>query len=120
MAAQAAAKPGMSQETYAAFSKLLQTVGGILLTICLGLAGWGLKTAISNSDRLTAIEANRFTVDKGLELWQEVSKIRQEIAAMPSVTQAVRDKLDAVARNLEDVAKRMGQVERAVDRLDGH
>lgn len=120
MASSVAAKQGMSPETVAVVSKLLQTVGGILLTVCMGLTTWGLKTAISNSDRITAIESNRFTVDKGLELWKEVSKIRQELAALPSTNLAVREKLDAVARGLESVAQRMVQVERAVDRIDGH
>lgn len=62
---------------------VLQTLGGFLLTICLGIAAFGLKTAINNSDRLTAIEANRFTVKHGAELWREIARIRETMAALP-------------------------------------
>lgn len=40
-------------------NKVLQTIGGVLLAICLGLAAWGLSTSASNSERIARLEAER-------------------------------------------------------------
>jgi len=43
----------------------------------LALQVWG------NSNSLAMIQGNRFTSDNGLEVWQEISSIRQDIKSLP-------------------------------------
>lgn len=93
--------------------KVLQTIGGVLLTVCLALAGYGLRTAVENSERLARIEANRFSVADGAELWREIAKIRETIAKMP----ASDDPPEWFVRRVEKLEASLLEISRELQRL---
>jgi len=102
----------VSMETvrHISMDRLFQTVGGLLLTICLGLATWGLKTAVANSERITAIEANRFKADDGKDIWKEIAVIREAMAHLPK---------EVPPKWFQDLVKKLDiKVDKLDERLD--
>ena len=83
-------------------------LAGVIILSAAGVAG----AALSNTTRLAAIEANRFTADDGLAVWQEIADIREDMARMPTEVppawfiqrvdriddeiQRIHDRLDAI------------------------
>lgn len=53
--------------------KMLEIVILLLLAINTGLTGWSLNKAVSMSERISTMEANRFTASDGLEVWKALS-----------------------------------------------
>jgi hypothetical protein len=62
------------------FDLLLTT----LLAVNIGLVGWTAMKVIDVSETVAAITANRFTSADGLEVWKEISNLREHLAAFPS------------------------------------
>lgn len=129
--------------------RALQTLGGLLLTVCLALAGYGLKQAVTNSERITetngtmataiarsqalfleainkidnrlsAIEANRFTVASGAELWREIASIRENLAKIPMENPPtwLKEQLSTLTKTAEAQAARLNEIERTLARLE--
>ena len=58
--------------------RVLQTVGGLILTICLGLAGWALNTTQAHEGRIIRLETE---VAGSKELLREIRTDIKEIKA---------------------------------------
>ena len=93
----------MNDQATVDINKLLQTLGGVLLTICLALAGWNLSTAIANSERLTRVEA-----------------VKADRAEVPPPD--VRRRLDALEKHQRELLlsldARLDTIEKALARLE--
>ena len=91
---------------------VLQTVGGLLLAICLGLAGWGLNTAVSNSERISVMEAEvrsqKAVNEKLLSDLREISNETKEIRIALGGLLVIKP---------ADVFKKVQMVEEKLDRL---
>lgn len=96
-------------------TRVLQTVGGVLLTICTAISSYTVTKVIDNASRLTAIEAGRYTSKDAKEdqqrisestkaVWKEISAIRQDLASRPRV--AVDD--------LAEIKTRLALIEQAI------
>lgn len=94
----------MSEDKHISVDRALQTLGGILLAICLALAGWGLKTAAGNSERLTAIEASRFTIQDGAGIAEVMSDIKTKLAVVESSVQATGKQMDNLTKEVKRLA----------------
>ena len=73
--------------------KVLQTIGGILLTIVSVTTGWTLKEVITHGTRLSVLETKREADDKG------TSELKTEITK----------KLDELSRQLERLSDKLEQ-----------
>lgn len=93
--------------------RVLQTVGGVLLCVTMGLQGWMLQTVVNNASRLTAIEANRFTASDGMALVQTIERLRsdmppevppkwfqQQVDGHTRILQRMDERLDAIEQRL--------------------
>ena len=70
----------------AADRKTLRTLDIILtalLTVILALGGWMAQTVVQNTITLREIQASRFTTEHGLEVWKEISTIKEAMAKLP-------------------------------------
>jgi len=63
---------------------ILNIVFGVLVTIITMLTCYSLRQVTVNANRLTAVEASRFTASDGLTVWKEIANIQRTIAALPS------------------------------------
>jgi hypothetical protein len=77
--------------------KILEIAVLALLAINTGLTGWTLNKVVNLSERITAIEANRFTAKDGLELWKEMAKKAYSDDVPPP---EVLRRLDALERQI--------------------
>jgi hypothetical protein len=64
--------------------RLLDIVMGLLLLIVSGMMSWNITKTIAHGEALAGIAANRFTSSDGLAVWQEISNIRERLAAVPT------------------------------------
>jgi hypothetical protein len=55
-------------------------LAGVIILSAAGVAG----AALSNTTRLARIEADRFTSEDGLRVWQEIADIREDMARLPT------------------------------------
>lgn len=89
--------------------RLLQTVGGLLLMVCMGLQVWMLKTMVDYGNRLTAIESSRFTSDDALELTKAITQLQSREPEMPpwfvNQVQANTDTLDEVKKSVQTLER---------------
>ena len=98
----------------------LMVVLGLLITMTTGLSAWSIKTTAGLSERVAVIEANRFTILDGKELWSEIADMRKEMAEMklqpPSPWfQAKVEALESrITRRLDSLEAKMDQVQAAV------
>lgn len=81
--------------------RVLQTVGGLLLVVCLALAGWGLRTAAGNSERLTAIESSRFTMKDASKIGEVMSEIRTELAVVKNSVETASKQVDTLTKEVK-------------------
>lgn len=58
---------------------LLQWLIGILVSVNIALTVAFMRTTLENDNRITAIEASRFSAKDGLEVWQAISLLRNDI-----------------------------------------
>ena len=94
--------------------RVLQTVGGILLTITLGIQGWLLTTMLDHSDRLTHIEASRFTANDAMRLTTAITRLQAEERNPPAwFVDQVRDN----SRKLEQVQTTLNKVEEQLQHI---
>jgi len=94
--------------------RILDIVLAFLVAISSATAGWGAKAVIDLQNRVTAIEASRFTAAMGLEVWQEIAAVKQSLAALPREVPPkwFIDRVDALDRKLESIDDRLQQIER--------
>ena len=62
-----------------------------------------------NAEAIALMSSNRFTSQDGLEVWREIGRIREDIAALPP--QDFRDKLDEVERSINETNQRLARLE---------
>lgn len=95
--------------------RVLQTVGGILLTICTALSSYTITQVIENANRITAIEANRYSSQDAKDdqqrtseavkaIWKEIAAIREDLAGRPRVR----------TDDLQDIKTRLALIEQAL------
>lgn len=98
--------------------RVLQTVGGVLLMVTMALQGWMLQTVVANANRITAIEANRFTASDGMELMRLIEAVRRDMPpeVPPKWFQAQVDSHTQMMRRLDE---RLDSIEQRLARLDG-
>lgn len=92
--------------------KLLQTIGGLLLTICLGIATWALSQISDLNDamtsldkRITTIEANRFTVKDGADMRKSQADTNLAVAKIQRDIASQKDLLIRIERSLEKLKR---------------
>lgn len=64
--------------------RLFEVVISLLLTLCLGLSAWCLKTTVAHGEVLAGITSNRFTSKDGLDVWKAISDVRETVAKLPN------------------------------------
>jgi hypothetical protein len=65
--------------TWARFTWII----GIFVVLCGGLFGFLSDHAISNKEKLIAIEASRFTIGDGKQLSERISAVEARVSAVP-------------------------------------
>lgn len=63
--------------------KVLLWLANLTAVTAIGVGGAATKALFDLSNRVSAIEGNRFTSSDGLAVWQEIGKVRAEIASIP-------------------------------------
>ena len=124
--AASAAQGRQAQEWAAVWTKVLQTIGGILLgviayfTVRLVSQLDTVATKVdANTQRIIRIEASGVTVKEALELWKEIGDIKKDVNGLASPGEATKDALLRIERKQEALAQRLQNVEREVARLEG-
>lgn len=64
--------------------RVFEIVISLLISICSATSIWTVKTVVEHAQQLSAINASRFTATNGLEVWQEISRIKEAIAKIPT------------------------------------
>jgi hypothetical protein len=64
--------------------RLFEVVISLLLTLCLGLSAWCLKTTVQHGEVLAGITSNRFTSSDGLAVWKAINEAQVAIAKIPA------------------------------------
>ena len=85
--------------------------------ITMGLQGWMLSTLVAVQNRVTAIEANRFTASDGMELMRVIEAVRRDMPpeVPPKWFQTQVDNNTAMFRRLDE---RLDAIEQRLARLD--
>ena len=65
--------------------RMLDIVMSLALLAAVTVMGFNTRTLIVHGERLTAIESNQFSASDGLDVWQEIAKVRGEIALLPQL-----------------------------------
>jgi hypothetical protein len=86
-----------------------RVLAGIVVLVAAGVSG----AALSNTSRLGAIEANRFTADDGLAVWQAIANIQAEIASHPTEVPPAWfvARVDRIDRKLDEIERRLDGIE---------
>jgi TolA-binding protein len=87
-------KDSGERKAVGAFSadRLLQTVGGILLTVCLGLTTWTLKNVTELMTRISVLEARRDGDDKALQELKD--GLKASLVKIEHQLEKLNDKID--------------------------
>jgi hypothetical protein len=64
--------------------RVFEIILSVLISVCGATTAWTVKTVITHSEQLAGINASRFTANNGLEVWQEISRIKESIARIPT------------------------------------
>lgn len=83
----------------------------VLVPITATATGAVIGVTYNNANRLTAIEANRFTAADGLEVWKEIAKIREEMATIPRENPPAWfvARMDCLETQIRDLSKVVNQ-----------
>jgi hypothetical protein len=57
-----------------------------------------------------AVEASRFTAKDGLDVWQEIGKIREAMAALPQSAD-YDNKMDRIEDKIDEIMDRLARIE---------
>ena len=95
--------------------QILQICIGLLLTIGLALNTWVLTQVVEMKADMAGIKANRFTSSDGLEVWKEISCLKETISdGVPP--QWLIDRLDhtddLIASRLDRLETRLIEIEK--------
>ena len=64
--------------------RIVDMVTAVMLAVAVGLGGWNLQQTVALSREVAKIQADRFRVQDGLEVWKEIATIRELIAGLPT------------------------------------
>ncbi len=101
--------------------RLMDIVLTVSLFATLGVAGWTATKVVDLSERMSAIEGNRFTSADGLEVWKEIAAVRESIAAMPNEVPPdwFKAEVDEVKAKQIEIVERLIRVEERLKNHDG-
>lgn len=90
----------MPPQSESLLKSVLQFLAGILVVFATGLSTYGLKQIDEIQDRVTTIEASRFTAKDGLEVWQAIAELKQQIAVDGGAAKSINERLDRLENDI--------------------
>ena len=85
------------------------------LTVSLGLAGWCGTKIIEHDKQLSEISASRFNAKDGLEVWKEISSVKEAIAKIDkSPPQWFADKVARIEQHQDADEKALSELRELV------
>ena len=112
----------MTKEKLQLIVNIAGVLFGMMITVLVGGGGYMLKTVIedtkTNTIAIAAIEANRFKAQHGQEVWREIARIRETIAALPPdrFEEMLDRRFGEMEKRFDEVAQRLVAVEKIVER----
>jgi hypothetical protein len=95
--------------------RVLDVVMSLLLTIVTGLLTWDLKTTIHHGTSIAKMQAQLFTSDDGLEVWNQIAAIREQLAGIPTEVpprwflaevNELKDRLESIEVRVRNIERR--------------
>jgi TolA-binding protein len=102
--------------------KYMTWISNVILLLFVGIASYTVKNindqliimsnqAIQRDNRITTIETSRFTDKDGLQLWQEIWKIRDEISKSTIAPQKeLSDKLNGINKDIATLNMKINEL----------
>lgn len=95
--------------------RLIEIVISFMLTVSLALAGWCGSQIIAHERELAEMKASRFTSKDGLEVWKEISGLKETIAKIDHAPpQWFADKVSRLEQHQEADEKAMSDLREIV------
>ena len=89
--------------------RTFEIIISLLVTISISLSSWALLQIVEHGKMLAAIQGNRFTAADGLQVWREISAIREQIARLPTEfpPKWFADRVTAMDSKMDKVMERL-------------
>ena len=104
----------MSDEQREAARSWFQLAVNVGAAIAMGMAAWSFNQTIELRSRMDTMNASRFTAENGLEVWKEISALKQGIVALPS-----KGDVQAIEERQRQTLERLIRIEAAVIKMGG-
>lgn len=99
------------RETARSWFQLAVNVGA---TLAMTVAAWSFHQTMQLRSDVDTMKASRFTAENGLEVWKEISALKQNIVALPS-----KSDVQAIEERQRQTLERLIRIEAAVIKMGG-
>lgn len=89
------------------------TINKVSITLLIGFVAWLGSVTIETQREVGKIGANRFTSSDGMGVYAELSRIREDLAAIPREVPPkwFREDVEDVKRDIKDIENRLKAIE---------
>lgn len=104
----------MSDEQRDAARSWFQLAVNVGATLAMAIAAWSFNQTMALRSEVDTMKASRFTAENGLEVWKEISALKQSIVVLPS-----KDDVRAIEERQRQTLERLISIEAAVKKMGG-
>lgn len=104
----------MSDEQREAARSWLQLAVNFGAMLGMAIAAWSFNQTMILRSEMDTLKASRFTSENGLEVWKEISTLKQSVVALPS-----KSDVQAIEERQRQTLERLIRIEAAVIKMGG-